>query len=162
MKFNTSMMSLLFILFCFSVNGQNTSQTELFNQIQKLDSLLFSLVYNCDKEKIESFFTEDLEFYHDKGGLMKSRAAFMEIQQKNFCGERPAYLRREVVPGTMKVFPMYNYGAVQSGDHVFYVKNAEGKEVLEGKASYTHLWKFEDGQWRVSRVISYDHGPAKR
>lgn len=161
MKFNTSLLSLLFILWCFSAKGQTSSQTDLFNQIQKLDSALFSLVYNCDKEKIESFFTEDLEFYHDKGGLTTTRAAFMENQQKNFCGERPFYLRREVVPGTMKVFPMNNYGAVQSGEHVFYVRNAEGKEVLDGKARYTHLWKFKDGHWRLSRVISYDHGPAK-
>jgi hypothetical protein len=161
MKLITSTCALLSVLLCFSANGQSPSHADLFNQIQELDSIMFSLVYNCDKEKIESFFTEDLEFYHDKGGMTKSRATFMENQQKNFCGERPFYLRREVVPGTMKVFPMNNYGAVQSGDHVFYIKNAEGKEVLDGKARYTNLWKFDDGKWRIARVISYDHGPAR-
>ena len=56
---------------------------------------------------------------------------------------------------------MDNYGAVQTGEHVFYIKGEDGKEVLDGKAKYTHVWKYEKDQWRISRVISYDHGPAR-
>ena len=85
----------------------------------------------------------------------------METQKKNFCGERPFYLRREPVPGTMEVFPMDNYGALQTGEHVFYIMGPDGKEVLDGRAKYVHLWKYDDGQWRITRVMSFDHGPAK-
>jgi ketosteroid isomerase-like protein len=149
------------MLFCVTAKAQTEGQSALFQNIKSMDSVMFSLVYKCDAQKIESFFTEDLEFYHDKGGLTKSRAAFMEAQQKNFCGEHPFYLRREPVPGTMKVFPMDNYGAVQTGEHVFYIKGEDGKEIRDGKAKYTHIWKYEKDQWRISRVISYDHGPAR-
>jgi len=154
------LLPIILILLCFTAKAQD-ERSALFQNIKSMDSVMFSVVYKCDAQKIESFFTEDLEFYHDKGGLTKSRAAFMETQQKNFCGERPFYLRREPVPGTMKVFPMDNYGAVQTGEHVFYVKGEDGKEVLDGRAKYTHLWKYEQNQWRISRVISYDHGPAR-
>lgn len=152
----------LLLLLCFATKAQNNPHGDLYKQIESLDSVLFSVVYKCDVQKIESFFTDDLEFYHDKGGLTKSRAAFMDTQQNNFCGDHPFYLRRETVPGTMKVFPMDNYGAVQTGEHVFYIKGADGKEVLDGRAKYVHLWKYEQAQWRITRVISYDHGPAAK
>lgn len=153
---------LLLLLLCFVAKAQNNPQDDLYKKIESLDSVMFSVVYKCDVQMIESFFTADLEFYHDKGGLTKSRAAFMDMQQKNFCGNHPFYLRREPVPGTMKVFPMDNYGAVQTGEHVFYIKGADGKEILDGRAKYVHLWKFEQAQWRIARVISYDHGPAAK
>ena len=155
------LLSALLVLFsCFAVKAQ-TPHTELFEKIKSLDSAMFAVVYKCDAEKIESFFAEDLEFYHDKGGATRSRAAFMETQKKNFCGERPFYLRREQVPGTLEVFPMDNYGALQTGEHLFYIKGADGKEVLDGRAKYVHLWKFDNGEWRITRVMSFDHGPAK-
>ena len=150
----------VFLLWCPGVRAQN-NQGELFDKIKALDSAMFSVVYKCDAQKIESFLAEDLEFYHDKSGPTRSRAAFMETQKKNFCGERPFYLRREPVSGTMEVFPMDNYGALQTGEHVFYITGADGKEILDGRAKYVHLWKYDSGQWRITRVISFDHRPAK-
>ena len=152
--------AVFFVLTCLAAQAQN-NQVELFQKIKGLDSAMFSVVYKCDAQKIESFFAEDLEFYHDKSGASKSRAAFMETQKKNFCGERPLYLRREAVSGTMEVFPMDNYGALQTGEHVFYIKGADGKEILNGKAKYVHLWRYDNGHWRITRVLSFDHGPAK-
>jgi hypothetical protein len=157
----TKLIPAVLMLLCVTAWAQTDHQNDLFQKIKSLDSVMFSVVYKCDAQKIESFLTEDLEFYHDKGGLTKSRSAFMETQKKNFCGDRPFYLRREPIPGTMKVFPMDNYGAVQTGEHVFYIKGEDGKEVLDGKAKYTHLWKYEEGEWRIARVLSYDHGPAR-
>ena len=154
------LLSAVFFLLCLTAKAQS-NQADLFEIIQSLDSAMFSVVYKCDAQKIESFLSEGLEFYHDKAGPTMSRVAFMETQKKNFCGEHPFYLRREPVPGTMEVFPMDNYGALQTGDHVFYVKDADGKEMLSGRAKYVHLWQYEVGQWRITRVISFDHGPAE-
>jgi hypothetical protein len=151
---------ILFLLSSLGVRAQN-NQSELFERIKSLDSAMFAVVYKCDAQKIESFLAEDLEFYHDKSGPTRSRAAFMETQKKNFCGERPFYLRREPVSGTMEVFPMDNYGALQTGEHIFYIKGPDGKEILDGRAKYVHLWKNDNGQWRITRVMSFDHGPAK-
>jgi hypothetical protein len=44
---------------------------ELLRTIASLDSALFaSASYDrCDLEKFKTFFTDDVEFYHDQGGL---------------------------------------------------------------------------------------------
>ena len=54
------------------------------------------------------------------------------------------------------------YGAILSGEHVFYVRQKGKPEVLDGRAKFTHLWLLKDGVWKMSRVLSYDHGPAVR
>src|SRR6185436_18113238 len=76
--------------------------------------------------------------------------------KNNFCGEGKTRLRRELIKGSMQVHPLNNYGAVQMGDHRFYsIEN--GKETEGGEAKFIHVWKFENGQWRISRVFSFDH-----
>jgi hypothetical protein len=136
------------------------TQQELFAAIAKLDSAMFAVVYTCHPDK-EKYFTPDLEFYHDKSGLTRTSKALMEISQKNFCDRKNYKLRRELVPGTLKVFPMDNYGAIQSGEHYFFETVDGGKEKKVGVAKFTHLWQFANGEWRISRVLSYDHQPAK-
>ena len=114
-----------------------------------MDSLVFANVYTCNSEKNETFFTDDIEFYHDKGGLTRSRKTLVEELRNNFCGEGKTKLRRELIKGSMQVFPIKNYGAVQLGDHRFYVTE-NGKEVLSGVAKFIHVWKYENGKWRIS------------
>lgn len=131
--------------------------TELFDQLAELDSVLFATVYTCNPAKASSFFTEDLEFYHDKGGVTKSRKTFIEALEKNFCGEQKQKLRRELVKGSLRVFPIKNYGAVQIGDHRFFVTENGQSEKLTGIAKFVHLWQLKNGEWKISRVFSFDH-----
>ncbi|MEQ8523163.1 hypothetical protein [Gracilimonas sp.] len=49
------------------------------------------------------------------------------------------------------------YGAIQRGEHEFYILEP-GKEMYKtGFARFTHLWLLEDGEWILKRVLSYDH-----
>jgi hypothetical protein len=52
------------------------------------------------------------------------------------------------------------YGAVISGEHLFYNTTKGGPEALAGRARFTHMLLLKDGAWKMSRVLSYDHGPA--
>lgn len=145
---------------CSYLNGQTSADhksAKLYETLADLDSALFSTVYTCNLEKNAAFFTEDLEFYHDKGGLTKSRKTFMEGLEKNFCGEQAQKLRRELLKGSLRVYPMNNYGAVQIGEHRFYVTEKGQPEKLTGEAKFAHLWKLKNGEWKISRVLSYDH-----
>jgi hypothetical protein len=140
------------------VNAQLSRATDgkLYSELATLDSVVFANVYTCNSAKNETFFTDDIEFYHDKGGLTKSKKTLVDELRNNFCGEGKTKLRRELVKGSMQVYPISNYGAVQLGDHRFYVTE-NGKEVLSGVAKFIHVWKYENGEWRISRVFSYDH-----
>jgi hypothetical protein len=55
---------------------------------------------------------------------------------------------------------MNNYGAILTGEHVFYILEKGKSERLDGLAKFTHVWRFKDNEWKMHRVLSYDHGPA--
>ena len=63
----------------------------------------------------DRFLTEDFEFYHDRGGLTKSREAEMKSMTA-FCGEQRQRqkLRRELIQESIEVSPIKNFGAVET------------------------------------------------
>src|SRR5215510_11214974 len=131
--------TIIFLLFRICVNAQTTRTEDgkLYAELAAMDSAVFANVYTCNTAKNETFFTDDIEFYHDKGGVTKSRKSLVEELKNNFCGEGKTKLRRELIEGSMQVFPITNYGAVQLGDHRFYVTENE-KETLSGAAKFIH------------------------
>jgi len=155
---------LLVVIFLFSQLAlAQTEQQKLSSTILTKDSLFWMSYNNCDTTQFQNFFTEDVEFYHDKGGLTLGLKALATSFKQNLCSNNDFRLRREPVAGTIKVFPLQKsdiiYGAILSGEHLFYIVE-KGKERLDGHARFTHVWLLKDGIWKMSRVISYDHGPA--
>jgi len=136
------------------------------NEVLRLDSLFWEAYNRCDVPLMMSLFTEDIEFYHDKGGPTLGLTAFTQSVEKGLCGDPNFRLRREAISGTVKVFPMYNqgveYGTVLSGEHVFYIILNGGTPILDGHARFTNFWRKTEKGWKMSRVLSYDHGPAKK
>ncbi len=125
---------------------------ELFRTIAALDGALFDAYNQCDLEKLVTFFADDLEFYHDQGGVTFGRQTVAEQVKKNICGK----VRRELVPGTLEVYPINGYGAVEIGVHRFHQPKVDASKPV-GEAKFIHLWQKKDGAWRITRVISYDH-----
>jgi hypothetical protein len=135
-------------------SGAAATEDTLFRQIAASDSAFFDAYNNCQLAKMESYFTRDIEFYHDQSGLSRL-AGVMDALRKNICGK----VRRDPVPGTLEVYQLKGYGAVASGLHRFcdpkkYHTCAEG---TSGDAKFVTLWRRQNGKWRMSRVISYDH-----
>lgn len=161
MRFSTTG-NVCVIVFCTFLTAPTLGQTapDLFQEIARMDSLFFVAQNDCDLQKYESFLTFDFESYHDKAGLTTPRSnemADMEI----FCGEQRKRqpLRRELTAGTMEVYPLNNYGAIESGEHVFYLQINDGTEKLVGQAKFTFIWRKDQNEWQLARVISYDHQP---
>ncbi len=137
--------------------GPCAQQDALFAAIQSLDARLFDAYNHCDLKTFGSLLADDLEFYHDKTGLMRGRQAVVDAVKQNICGK----VTRELVPGTLEVYPIANYGAVEIGVHRFHHPGHEGTEGV-GEAKFIHLWQETNGTWQVTRVISFDHhGLAK-
>lgn len=157
---------LLLPLLCFTraLSAQD-SDRELSTLIAQKDSLFWHAYNTCDMLTMMSFFSADVEFYHDKGGITLGTADLESSFEKGVCSNRDSFtLRREAVDGSVKVFPLRKagllYGAIISGEHTFNVKYKGKKEQAEGLARFTHVWLLKDGSWKMTRVLSYDHRPA--
>jgi len=129
------------------------NQAELDRAGAALDAALFDSYNKCDLDKFASFFVDEVEFYHDQGGLTMGKTALTDSVKKNICGK----VTRELV--SLKVFPMKGYGMLETGVHRFHHPGHEDTEGV-GEGQFIHLWQFKDGAWKVTRVISYDHHPA--
>jgi Domain of unknown function (DUF3471)/Domain of unknown function (DUF4440) len=145
---------------------QLMAQTEvqkLTETILQKDSLFWDAYNKCDIESFPQFFDNDVEFYHDMGGMTIGLEGIISNMKKNLCADNGFRLRREAVEGSVKVFPLKSsgtiYGAIFSGEHVFYILE-KGGERLDGLAKFNHLWLLKDGTWKMTRILSYDHGPA--
>jgi ketosteroid isomerase-like protein len=140
------------------LNGQVSQapppSAALFKEISDLDSVLFGAFNRRDLETLKTLFSEDLEFYHDKGGLAHYQEN-MDSFKRTF--ESSTRVRRELVDGTLEVYPIEGYGAVEIGVHRFYATNPGQKEELTATAKFVHVWQKKNGKWKISRVVSYDH-----
>ena len=145
-----------------SSRAQNTD-AELTARILHLDSLFWQSYNTCDTTSMRKYFTEDLQFYHDKGGPSYDYQTMVNAFTRNICNGGYK-LRREAVPGTVKVYPMRNndaiYGALISGEHYFYTTEKGQSEKRVGLAKFSQLWLKQQGVWKMSIVLSFDHGAA--
>ena len=121
----------------------------LYDTIVKWDSIYFTAYNTCDLEKQRSIFSDSLEFYHDKGGLSTSKKEIMEALQKNICGK----VTRELVPESIEVYPIKDFGAVEMGMHRFH-NNQEPAGSSSHAGKFVIIWQHLNNTWRITRVIS--------
>lgn len=134
-------------------SAQTTAPADpLFTTIQALDTKFFDAYNHCDLTTMSSMIADDLEFYHDKTGAAYGRQALLDGIKNNICGK----VTRELVPGTLEVYPIANYGAVEIGVHRFY---HPGQPDNIGEAKFITLWQNKNGAWQITRAISFDHHP---
>ena len=141
--------------------NDTAAATELYTQIATLDETLFAAFNTCNLEKVGSLFTEDVEFYHEKSGLILTRTRVIEVMKANLCSPYSNRVRRELIKTTLQVSPINNYGAVQTGEHRFYLTQKDQKERLDGIGKFIHIWQNKDGIWKISRVVSYGFRPPE-
>ena len=122
---------------------------DFYNNIVLLDSLFFDAYNRCNIPVMDSLMSEDLEFYHDKGGFSNSKKQTMEAVQRNICGK----VSRELLKGSIEVYEIKDYGAVQIGFHGFH-NNQEKETGPTHFSKFVHIWRFENNRWRIARVIS--------
>lgn len=124
----------------------------LYDTIAHLDSLLFAAFNNQDLEKQKEIFATDLEFYHDQGGLTNYNEV---IENTRHLFSQNNGLKRTLIPGSLEVYPVSNYGAIEIGMHRFCHKE-NGKDDC-GTFKFVHIWQKRVDGWKLTRVISYGH-----
>src|SRR6185437_2756535 len=121
----SAMFVLIWIAVCSPSHAQQASpESDVYAVLKADDSRLFDVGFNGhDIRPFEELIDDDFEFYHDKGGATLGKAAFLE-SIKNGIFNLSYKARRELTPGSLKVYPLEKngvlYGAIQMGEHRFY------------------------------------------
>jgi hypothetical protein len=151
----------LLISLCTSITGSAQSQDTyvykpqsqaLYNTIVQMDSIYFSAYNACDMDKQAAIFADSIEFYHDGSGLETSKKALLAAIKENICGK----VTRVLVKGSIEVYPIPNFGAVEIGLHRF-INHAENNAVSKPD-KFVIIWRNQNGRWQITRVISLHTG----
>lgn len=120
----------------------------LFDQIVSMDQTFFDAYNSCDLKTQDLIYSDSIEFFHDKAGLIPSKAELMEGTKNNICGK----VTRKLVPGSIEVYPINNYGAIETGLHQFYNNREPNAESKPSK--FIIFWKKEGTNWQITKVVS--------
>jgi hypothetical protein len=127
---------------------------ELYDTILHLDSLLYASFNNRDLQKFMSYLSPDLEFYHDLTGKTNYQDN-LERFKVNFA--KSTNIRRELLKGSLEVYPIKDFGAIQIGTHTFYQQEKGKLDKYDSQAKFMHIWRNINNEWQITRIISYDH-----
>lgn len=136
------------------IKGYSPTSKELYESIANLDRMFFNAFNSKELDKLKPFLSDNLEFYHDLGGVT-NYSQNIDAFKRSFESERK--LRRELVKGTLEVYPIQDYGAVETGIHRFYATEKGQIEKLSSEAKFVHVWQRNNGEWKITRIISYGH-----
>ncbi|MDX1462038.1 MAG: nuclear transport factor 2 family protein [Marinirhabdus sp.] len=144
--------------------AQVESTSELYKQMEEIDRILFEVGFNqCNLNPTEEVLTDDFEFYHDLAGV-QNKAEFLAAMKKNICGNPSVKITRQLVPGSLQVFPLSNnnqlYGTYVTGEHEFYRQEDGDVNVKTGYAKFTSYFELQNEKWMIKRTFSFDHQPA--
>ena len=136
------------------VKDDSPVSRDLYDTIAYLDSVFFNAFNTQNLGKLKTLLSENLEFYHDLGGVT-NYIQNMDAFKKTFESDRR--VRRKLVEGTLEVYPIKDYGAVETGIHRFYATEKGQQEKLSSEAKFVQVWQKKDGEWKITRIISYGH-----
>ena len=148
---------IIFVSACSTVKNNKSALTqiykpeskELYDTIVYIDSVLFEGYNTCKLDRFEKYFSDSIEFYHDKGGLTTSKKELIASLKKNICGK----VTRELIKGSIEVYPIPGYRAIQMGSHRFH-NNQEPPGTPSRIGKFVHTWQYKNGEWKITRVIS--------
>lgn len=145
--------------------GAAPASPELIATLTEKDRQLFEAVFGCKLDLLASLIADDFEFVHDKWGqTADSGEKFMQGMRDNCKAQETGQnfrARRELVEGSMTVHVLNHYGAMQMGEHRFFALQPGQPDKLTESGKFIDVWRQIDGEWKLARVISYDHQLAE-
>ncbi len=161
MKAYNVFFTIILVFISIKSNAQISNESSIYTQLKKVDSLLFERGFNnCDFQALESIIADDFEFYHDENGI-QNREQFLKGIKESICSNPNKKPIRKIISESLEVFRLKHngetYGAIQKGIHLFYIKEPNKELYLTNIEKFTSTWVLEEGNWKLSRVLSYDH-----
>jgi hypothetical protein len=150
------LLSLIFVMAVTKSTGQPQKDKDanqvLYKEIAQLDSVVFTAFNNRDTSLFKKMFADDLEFFHDIGGLTGYEQTINFLRSNTTSRSD---LRRDLVKGSLEVYPIPGYGAIEIGSHTF-CHTENGKPDC-GTFKFVQVWKKVHNEWKIARVVSYGH-----
>lgn len=130
------------------------------------DTELFNLYFNkCDPKMMATVVMPNVEFYHDKAGMIANDVKELVADYEKGCTEKlkpDAWRsRRQLEDSSVQVYSVPGFGAIEEGYHRFFERQGDGPEKLVGRARFVIVWKDDSGKWKPSRILSYAHSAAE-
>lgn len=142
------------VLLAFLSLPSLANEISLEDRMKALDRELFASFNNCQNpeelDKHANYFSPDVEFYHDNGGVTWDRDTMISNTKKNACGN----FTRKLVAGSFKAYPIKGFGAITEGIHIFCQTKTKK---CEGKADFVMVWRNVNNKWEITRALSYGH-----
>lgn len=131
------------------------TNSALYDTIIALDELFWKAYNKGDIDVIEDMMSENHEFYHDRGGVVKTK-------EKNIEAFREFFRERDSIKGATlanhtEVYEIPGFGALQVGYQQFF--NSRNPEGTPASRVIT-LWKDTDSGWKQEYVFSMHPHPA--
>lgn len=153
--------TLLFAALLPAAIAANLTPAALHQALSQKDAEFFERGFNqCDLVYLDANVSAKLKFYHDRGGF-QDKQLFMQNTRQNLCSDPAHKPIRKLTAGSLRTFPLYQdqqlYGAIQHGEHEFYLREPGKADRLTGTARFTSVWLKQGDDWQLSDVLSYDH-----
>jgi hypothetical protein len=142
---------------CMAVNpgveaAGGPKDSTLYSTVYRQDSLLFAAFNSGNFELFKRFFSGELQIYQDNIGVRnydESVAAFEGLFTGNYK------LTRTLLKETLEVYPIKNFGAIETGQHTFC--HPENGKPDCGTYKFVHIWTNQKGTWKIVKIITYNH-----
>jgi hypothetical protein len=124
----------------------------LYDEIIHMDSVQFQAFNLRNLDALMQCFDSSLELYQDNTGVRnfdQTKQAFSGLFKMDYI------LTRKVLLETLEVYPIKDYGAIETGMHTF--SHMENGKLEMAAYKFMQIWQKKDGIWRVTREISYGH-----
>ncbi|RNC89668.1 MAG: nuclear transport factor 2 family protein [Allomuricauda sp.] len=139
---------LVFIIVAIASQAQVAEDSDLYKRVVALDKEMFDAYNTCDMVTQGKLMDEDLEFYHDMGGLATSKSDVLKSIEENICGK----VTRTLVDGSIEVHEIPGFGAVEIGMHKFHNNQEPNAKSIPSR--FITIWKNNGSDWTITRVIS--------
>ncbi len=80
---------------------------------------------------------------------MTSKQDIIDATKRNICGK----VTRELVKGSIEVYPIKDFGAVEIGLHKFH-NNQEPVGTPSKVGRFMLIWENKNNEWKIRRVVS--------
>ncbi|SDF78973.1 nuclear transport factor 2 family protein [Mucilaginibacter gossypii] len=148
--FTTALLVASIFFTCTGAEAQTSGP--LFNEIAQQDSLQFRDFNSRNLDQLMNHFDNSLELYQDNTGVRnfdQTKQAFGGLFKMSYV------LNRKLIPGSMEVYPIKDYGAIETGMHTF--SHVENGKLQVFTYKFMQIWQKKDGIWKVTREITYGH-----